>query len=132
MLLCAESQGRREILLENLAKADLFPEPIANWRTFSPGAALGITVAPSTGYLSGCREPALVCEAQLFGQRVAQRRRRHKREETDTDAIIRDLTELRRGCPWCISSTVSAATWAFRSLRSTVTPQIFATRICRG
>ena len=47
MLLCAESQGRREILLENLAKADLFPEPIANWRDFLSGrAALGITVAP--------------------------------------------------------------------------------------
>ena len=30
---------------------------------------------------------------------MAQRRRRQKREETDTDAIIRDLTELRQGLP---------------------------------
>ena len=101
VLLCAESQGRREILLENLAKADLFPEPIANWQDFlSRGSALGITVAPiDRGIYLGAGEPALVCEAQLFGQRVAQRRRRHKREETDTDAIIRDLTELRQGLP---------------------------------
>ena len=70
-------------------------------RTSSPdGSALGITVAPiDRGIYLGAGEPALVCEAQLFGQRVAQRRRRHKREETDTDAIIRDLTELRQGLP---------------------------------
>ena len=101
MLLCAESQGRREVLLENLAKAELAPEPIAGWSEFiQSGCDFGITVAPiDRGLYAGPGTPTLVCEAQLFGQRVAQRRRRQKREETDTDAIIRDLTELRQGLP---------------------------------
>ena len=101
VLLCAESQGRREILLEHLAKAELSPEPVANWGEFlQSGCDFAITVAPiDRGLYAGPGTPTLVCEAQLFGQRVAQRRRRQKREETDTDAIIRDLTELRQGLP---------------------------------
>ena len=101
VLLCAESQGRREILLEHLAKAELSPEPVANWGEFlQSDCDFAITVAPiDRGLYAGPGTPTLVCEAQLFGQRVAQRRRRQKREETDTDAIIRDLTELRQGLP---------------------------------
>ena len=101
VLLCAESQGRREVLLENLAKAELAPEPMAGWSEFiQSGCDFGITIAPiDRGLYAGPGTPTLVCEAQLFGQRVAQRRRRQKREETDTDAIIRDLTELRQGLP---------------------------------
>lgn len=101
VLLCAESQGRREILLENLAKAGLAPEPVANWSKFiQSGNEFGITVAPvDRGLYAGPGIATLICEAQLFGQRVAQRRRRQKHEETDADAIIRDLTELRRGLP---------------------------------
>ena len=101
VLLCAESQGRREILLQHLAKAELSPEPVANWGEFlQSGCDFAITVAPiDRGLYAGPGTPTLVCEAQLFGQRVAQRRRRQKREETDTDAIIRDLTELRQGLP---------------------------------
>ncbi len=101
VLLCAESQGRKEVLLENLAKAGLYPEPSTNWPSFlESGAAFAVTVAPvDRGLYAGPGSPTLVCEAQLFGQRVAQRRRRKTQEETDTDAIIRDLTELRQGLP---------------------------------
>ena len=101
VLLCAESQGRRELLLENLAKAELHPEPCDNWPAFINGRIdFGITVAPvDRGLYAGPGQPTLICEAQLFGQRVAQRRRRTRQEETDTDAIIRDLTELRQGLP---------------------------------
>ena len=101
VLLCAESQGRRELLLENLAKAALHPEPCENWPSFIDAQIdFGITVAPvDRGLYAGPGQPTLICEAQLFGQRVAQRRRRTRQEETDTDAIIRDLTELRQGLP---------------------------------
>ena len=100
-MLCAESQGRRELLLENLAKAELHPEPCDNWPSFIDARIdFGITVAPvDRGLYAGPGQPTLICEAQLFGQRVAQRRRRTRQEETDTDAIIRDLTELRQGLP---------------------------------
>ena len=101
VLLCAESQGRRELLLENLAKAGLYPEICENWPSFVGSRVdFGITVAPvDRGLYAGPGQPTLICEAQLFGQRVAQRRRRTTRDETDTDAIIRDLTELRQGLP---------------------------------
>ena len=101
VLLCAESQGRREMLLENLAKAELHPEACENWPAFVDNQLdFGITVAPvDRGLYAGPGQPTLICEAQLFGQRVAQRRRRTRQEETDTDAIIRDLTELRQGLP---------------------------------
>ena len=101
VLLSAESQGRREMLLENLAKAGLYPEACDNWPAFVGSEVdFGITVAPvDRGLYAGPGQPTLICEAQLFGQRVAQRRRRARQEETDTDAIIRDLTELRQGLP---------------------------------
>jgi transcription-repair coupling factor (superfamily II helicase) len=101
ILLCAESAGRREILLETLAKAALQPEPVKNWRDFiDRRVSFGITVGPiDRGLYAGPGAPTLLCESQLFGQRVAQRRRRTTRSETDTDAIIRDLTELRVGLP---------------------------------
>ena len=101
VLLCAESQGRREMLLESLAKAGLHPEACDNWPGFVGSQVdFGITVAPvDRGLYAGPGQPTLICEAQLFGQRVAQRRRRARQQETDTDAIIRDLTELRQGLP---------------------------------
>ena len=101
VLLCAESAGRREVLLETLSKADLQPELVADWHDFvGRKVRFGITVAPvERGLYAGAGSPTLICESQLFGQRVAQRRRRTTRIETDTDAIIRDLTELRVGLP---------------------------------
>ena len=101
VLLCAESQGRREMLLESLTKVGLHPEACDNWPGFvGSHVDFGITVAPvDRGLYAGPGQPTLICEAQLFGQRVAQRRRRARQQETDTDAIIRDLTELRQGLP---------------------------------
>ena len=101
VLLCAETPGRREILLENLAKSELRPQPVANWSEFvASGLDFAITVAPiDRGLYWGPGQPTLICETQLFGQRVAQRRRRKVHAETNTEAIIRDLTELRVGLP---------------------------------
>ena len=101
VLLCAESAGRREVLLESLQQAGICPEPAQDWQDFlARELPLAITVAPvDRGLYGGPQQPTLVCEAQLFGQRVAQRRRRTQKTETNTDAIIRDLTELRVGLP---------------------------------
>ncbi|MEC8003963.1 MAG: transcription-repair coupling factor, partial [Pseudomonadota bacterium] len=96
-----ESAGRREIILESLAKEGLQAEPVESWERFqASGAPLGITVTDITRPLfTSPKAPALISEDQLFGQRVAQKRRRKATEETDTQAIIRDLTELRAGLP---------------------------------
>ncbi len=101
VLLSVESAGRREIILESLAKEGLQAQAVESWEKFqSSGVALGITVTDITRPLfTSPTEPVLVSEDQLFGQRVAQKRRRKIAEETDAQAIIRDLTELRAGLP---------------------------------
>ena len=101
VLLCAESAGRREILLESLARHDLHPATVDNWHDFiATGTAFAIATAPlDRGMYLGPGQPTLVCEAQLFGQRVAQRRRRKDATETGVTNIFRDLNELREGVP---------------------------------
>ena len=42
---------------------------------------------------------ALIAEAQLFGKRIMQRRRRQRESERSQDAMVRDLSELRIGAP---------------------------------
>ncbi|GIR82630.1 MAG: hypothetical protein CM15mP84_03780 [Cellvibrionales bacterium] len=99
MLLCAESQGRREILLENLAKADLFLSPLPTGGTFSPRDRTRHHSGPGRPrHLSGCRWPACLRGPTFWTARRAAAAQTQARE-TDTDAIIRDLTELRQGLP---------------------------------
>jgi transcription-repair coupling factor (superfamily II helicase) len=102
VLLCAESAGRREILLESLAEQQLQPVEVENWHAFiDSGLAFAIATAPlDRGLYFGPGQPTLVCEAQLFGERVAQRRRRREgADDSLTTNIFRDLNELREGVP---------------------------------
>ena len=89
VVLSVESAGRREILLESLSKEGLIPTPVSHWDDFViSGVPLGITVADiNRASFTSPDEPALVSEDQLFGQRVAQKRRRRATEQTDTQAI---------------------------------------------
>ena len=101
VLLCAESVGRREILLESLHKVALAPPEVANWDEFlAAGVDFAIAVAPiDRGLYCGQDAPALVAESQLFGRRVAQRRRRHEAQEPSATNVFKDLNELRQGVP---------------------------------
>ena len=102
VLLCAESAGRREILLESLRDHELEPPVVANWQAFvASGADFAIATAPlDRGMYFGPGQPTLVCEAQLFGNRVAQRRRRSKQQDDAAVAnVFRDINELREGVP---------------------------------
>ncbi|WP_437881172.1 transcription-repair coupling factor [Pseudomonas sp. LRF_L74] len=98
VLFCAESAGRREVLLELLARLKLKPQEVAGWPQFTAGGErLGITIAPlDEGLLLD--EIALIAESPLFGQRVMQRRRREKSRDGG-DNVIKNLTELREGSP---------------------------------
>ncbi len=100
VLLCAESAGRRETLIELLARNQLKPKNIDDWQTFVDGkAALAIAVAPiDRGLLIPGSNIALVTESQLFGQRVLQVRRR-KRQSDVAENAVRNLSELRIGTP---------------------------------
>ncbi|MEP5765586.1 MAG: transcription-repair coupling factor [Halieaceae bacterium] len=100
ILLCAESAGRREILLESLAAAGLAPKSADSWDQFiSSGATLAITTAPlDRGLYSGPGQATLICEAQLFGNRVAQRRLREDSALSSAN-IYKNINELRPGVP---------------------------------
>lgn len=100
ILLVAESDGRRETLLELLRAHGLKPQLVTGWQAFADGdSRLALTVAPLE---SGAQisQPALavIAESQLFGERAQQRRLR-RRTQRDPDSIIRDLTELAPGAP---------------------------------
>jgi len=101
VLLCAESAGRREILLESLRERELSPPAVGSWHEFvASGLDFAIATAPlDRGLYFGLGKPTLVCEAQLFGNRVAQRRRRKLSPEASGTNIFRDINELREGVP---------------------------------
>ncbi|MBD9481709.1 transcription-repair coupling factor [Pseudomonas sp. PDM14] len=98
VLFCAESAGRREVLLELLARLKLKPQEVSGWPEFTASKArLAITIAPlDEGLLLD--DIALIAESPLFGQRVMQRRRREKSRDGG-DNVIKNLTELREGAP---------------------------------
>jgi transcription-repair coupling factor (superfamily II helicase) len=100
VLLAADSAGRREVLLEMLRAAGLTPAGAAGWHEFVESSAhFAITVAPEMAGLNIVAPPiAVFGEAQLFGQRARQERRR-RRAASDPQAILRDLTTLGPGSP---------------------------------
>lgn len=100
ILFCAETTGRREVLLQLLNSIHVHPTFFNSWHEFlAADIQHGITVAPLDSGLN-LQEPqlAIIAEAQLFGERIMQRRRR-KETTQDVDAIIKDLTELQIGAP---------------------------------
>jgi transcription-repair coupling factor (superfamily II helicase) len=100
VLLAADSAGRREVLLEMLRAHRLAPKNVAGWHEFVDGKdRFAICIAPEMAGLHVSQPPITVLgEAQLFGQRARQERRR-RRAQSDPQAILRDLTALGPGSP---------------------------------
>jgi len=99
-LICAESAGRRETLLQQLREFDLRPKPLEDWGAFTEGGdPLAITVAPleQGAWLAVDPPLVIISEAQLFGERALQQRRQRPRR--DADVIVRNLTDLHVGAP---------------------------------
>ncbi|TLX60555.1 transcription-repair coupling factor [Stutzerimonas nosocomialis] len=100
VLFTAESAGRREVLLELLARLKLRPQALDGWPAFvDSDERLAIAIAPlDEGLLLDQPGLALIAESPLFGQRVMQRRRREKGRDAGEN-VIKNLTELREGAP---------------------------------
>jgi len=100
VLIGADSPGRREVLQEMLRAAGLKAESVQGWEAFATGTArLALTIAPDVQGLTLTEPPvAVISEAQLFGARARQERRR-KRAAVDPEAILRDLQNLSPGAP---------------------------------
>ncbi len=104
-LICAESAGRKEALMELFKKHHLPFNEVDDWASFlqhrnnADSTAVSLAIWPLE---HGCIVPAqrigIIAEAQLFGQRVAQVRRRKKAAD-QSDAIVKNLTELTLGAP---------------------------------
>ncbi len=105
VLFVAESQGRRESVLELLKQIDITPPEFTSIDGFvNSDSALGITVnALSQGFTFANEDNkeaiALVTETELLGDRVKQSRRRSKQQDVQADAIFKNLAELSIGQP---------------------------------
>ena len=101
VLFVAESSGRRETIMELLSKHGLRPKLFEEWHDFLNSTEnLGLVVAPlEQGAVLDEPGIAIISESQLFGERVQQRRLRKRKQQQETDAIVRNLTELTVGAP---------------------------------
>lgn len=100
-LLLAETTGRREVLLELLAKSQHTVTLCQSWNDFlDKNDPFCLAVAPLDRgfYLTDNPSFALITESQLFGQQILQRRLR-KHRKSNLDAIVKDLAELNIGAP---------------------------------
>ncbi|MBX3604644.1 MAG: transcription-repair coupling factor [Piscinibacter sp.] len=105
VLIVAESEGRRESLLELLRDNRLEPPTVATLAEFEAGAEhFAITAAPlAEGFF--WHEPAdgraiqFVTETELFATTPTARRRRKQEQVSDVNALIKDLSELKAGDP---------------------------------
>lgn len=101
ILLCAESEGRQEILLDLLREAKYKPTILTTWQEFIAAPdTLCLTIAPLTeGTYLPDAGMAIITESELFGQHIAAQRRQHRARDYDPNTIIRNLTELSIGAP---------------------------------
>lgn len=103
ILITAETTGRREILLELLRKWQLQPNLVEHWSDFLTHTdRLCLTVSKlEQGFLIPLPDSpvAIITEAQLFGEKIAQRQSTHRATFSDPETIIRNLTELTLGAP---------------------------------
>jgi len=99
-LFSSESTGRRESLLELLHGIDIYPDKFDSWQDFiTSDSKYGITVYPLIdGLHISDPDISVITESQLYGKQVLQRRRR-KKEQRDSDIIIRNLAELTLNSP---------------------------------
>ncbi len=103
VLVIAESDGRRESLLDFLRASGISPPAFDNLAEFEADAAekVGIaTAALASGF--AWREQAIdfITETELFATAPSTRRRHRKQEQvSDVEALIKDLSELNVGDP---------------------------------
>ncbi|RZJ19254.1 MAG: transcription-repair coupling factor, partial [Haliea sp.] len=102
VLLLAESDGRRESLLDFLRASSLSPPAFDSLEDFQTSPEkLGIaTAALNTGFSWLAGDIDFVTETELFAAGAVTRRRNKKQERvSDVEALIKDLSELNVGDP---------------------------------
>ncbi|MFO1283944.1 MAG: transcription-repair coupling factor [Burkholderiales bacterium] len=100
VLVCAESLGRRETMLQYFAEYGAKPEVVDDFAAFAHGGArFAIAVSPlHAGFVWRDARVAFVTEAELYAG-VVRRARRDTGRRSNVDAMVRDLSEVRVGDP---------------------------------
>jgi transcription-repair coupling factor (superfamily II helicase) len=101
VLLLAESDGRRESLLDFLRASHLAPPAVDSLEEFQGSdEKLGIATAPLNTGFSWLEEGLdFVTETELFAAGPTTRRRKKQEQVSDVEALIKDLSELNVGDP---------------------------------
>ncbi len=107
VLIVAESEGRRESLLELLRDHRIEPPSVATLAEFEASdEKFCITAAPLAAgfhwHEPGATPPVsiqFITETELFASSPQGRRRRKQEQVSSVDALIRDLSELKPGDP---------------------------------
>jgi transcription-repair coupling factor (superfamily II helicase) len=104
VLLVAESEGRRESLLELLRDHRIDVPSVDTLADFEAGVEkVSITAAPLAAGFHWQREGAaaiqFVTETELFATAPSSRRRKKQEQVSNVDALIKDLSELKVGDP---------------------------------
>ena len=100
VLVCAESAGRRETMLQYFAEYGAKPVAVDDFAAFVAGdAKAGIVASPvHAGFAWRDARIAFVTEAELYAG-VVRRGRRDAARRSNVDAMVRDLSEVRVGDP---------------------------------
>jgi transcription-repair coupling factor (superfamily II helicase) len=101
VLLLAESDGRRESLLDFLRASGVSPPAFDSLAEFrASDEKLGIATAALTVGFSSIEDGIdFVTETELFAAGPTTRRRKKQEQVSDVDALIKDLSELNVGDP---------------------------------
>jgi len=107
VLLLAESEGRRESLLDLLREHKLDAPSVKSLAEFDAGdEKFALLAAPlAQGFIwiegsgEGGRQLQLITETELFATTPSTRRRRRQEQASNVDALIKDLSELKVGDP---------------------------------
>ncbi|MCU0869775.1 MAG: DEAD/DEAH box helicase, partial [Burkholderiales bacterium] len=101
VLLCAESLGRRETMLEFLGDHGIEAAPVDDFGAFAGGGvALGLTVAPLIdGFVLPDASVAIVTETELYAATARRRGVRERERRTSAENVLRDLSEVAVGDP---------------------------------
>ncbi len=105
LLIVAETEGRRQSLLELLRDSKIEPPSVATLAEFEAGGErFAIAVAPlAQGFYwfepeAGVRVQ-FITETELFATSPTARRRRKQEQVSDVNSLIKDLAELKIGDP---------------------------------
>lgn len=99
-LICAESMGRRETMLNFMREYSLHPVIVNDWLEFIDSSHnLCLTTAPLTdGFQLPQEHLAIITEADLY-QYIVRGRKTRRKHKAVSDGMLRDLAEIKIGDP---------------------------------